>query len=302
MIENRQAPQNNVSAEEDKKKKRNRLILIIALAGGSFLMVICCLIGIFADTPDETKKEEVTIQEENNEDKQEAEDKEKFRVTILDPENNIEVENSEIRVGGKVSITKPEVEVKVNNSKVEMQEDGSFETQISLNDGENVIKVEARVGEQTATDSQKVTKVTKLDKLWEALDKNIKNREGYDIEYAQEQKQAKIKFSSDSFWDENTMVSGAYSTLVKFGKEAFQIEGVESINVIYRAPFTDSYGKEGEDDAVSITMEKAEFEKFDWDNLKYQPGIYDRMVESCSKHYIHPAVLKNIKKDKIYLP
>ena len=53
-------------------------------------------------------------------------------------------------------------------------------------------------------------------------------------------------------------------------------------------------------DAVILTMPKDEFMKYDWEGLKYEP-VYSQMETSCSYYYIHPAVKKNLKYDKLYL-
>ncbi len=148
--------------------------------------------------------------------------------------------------------------------------------------------------------AEPVKPLATTDKLWNALDKSIKTRTSYDIKYDEAKKEATLIFSPKDFWDENSVVKGAYSTLVKYGKEVFQIDGVNSLTVNYKLEFTDRYGKKSTDDAVIITMSKDEFSKYDWDNLKYQP-VYNQIKSSASKYYVHPALESKLDYSKLYL-
>lgn len=154
---------------------------------------------------------------------------------------------------------------------------------------------------KSETPSEPTKPLTTIDKLWVALDKSIKTRTDYDIKYDETTKTAMLIFSPKDFWDENSVVRGAYSTLVKYGRESFQIDGVNSLTVDYKLEFTDRYGKKLTDDAIIITMGKDEFDKFDWDNLKYQ-SVYNQIKSSASKYYVHPAVESKLDYSKLYLP
>jgi hypothetical protein len=138
------------------------------------------------------------------------------------------------------------------------------------------------------------------DKLWAALDKSIKTRTDYDIKYDEATKGVALTFSPKDFWDENSVVRGAYSTLVKYGRESFQVDGVNLLTVDYKLEFTDKYGKKSTDDAIIITMSKDEFSKFDWDNLKFQP-VYNQIKSSASKYYVHPALESKLDYSKLFL-
>ena len=157
---------------------------------------------------------------------------------------------------------------------------------------------------QQATTAPEPTKETKplttTDKLWVALDSSMKTRDGYTVEYDESSKTASVTKTSTDFWDETSMVRGSFTTLVKFGTEAFKIDGVEAVRVVTRSEFTDQYGKKGVDDAVRIIMNKSEFSKFDWNNLKYQ-SVYSQIKNASEGFYIHPAVLKNLDTSKLYL-
>lgn len=158
--------------------------------------------------------------------------------------------------------------------------------------------------QQQATTAPQPTKeakpLTTTDKLWVALDNSMKTREGYKVEYDESSKTASIIKTSTDFWDETSMVRGSFTTLVKFGKEAFKIDGVEAVRVVTRTEFTDQYGKKGIEDAVRIIMNKSEFGKFNWDNLKYQ-SVYNQIKNASEGFYIHPAILKKLDTSKLYL-
>lgn len=142
--------------------------------------------------------------------------------------------------------------------------------------------------------------LTTTDKLWVALDNSMKTRDGYSVEYDDSSKTASVTKTSADFWDETSMVRGSFTTLVKFGTEAFKIDGVDAVRVVTRSEFTDQYGKKGVEDAVRIIMNKSEFSKFDWNNLKYQ-SVYSQIKNASEGFYIHPAVLKNLDTSKLYL-
>ncbi|MBU1119401.1 hypothetical protein KKH43_05970 [Patescibacteria group bacterium] len=63
---------------------------------------------------------------------------------------------------------------------------------------------------------------------------------------------------------------------------------------------TDQYCKEEIDTVTDEIFSKENFQKFEWENLKYEP-IYNAFVNNAEKHYLHPGVMKNVKKDKLLL-
>ncbi len=138
------------------------------------------------------------------------------------------------------------------------------------------------------------------DKVWAALDASMKTRDGFSVEHDEPSKTASIIKTDKDFWDENSVVRESFTALVKFGMEVFKIEGVEAVRVVTRTEFNDQYGKKNMGDAVRIIMNKSEFVKFEWDNLKFQP-VYNPIMNASEGFYIHPAILKNLKTDKLYL-
>lgn len=139
------------------------------------------------------------------------------------------------------------------------------------------------------------------DKLWKALDESMKTRDGYSISYDDQSKTAMvIRASRSDYWDETDIVRSAYKTLVSYGLKAFQIDGVDEVEITLKSNFTDQYGKSNEEKAVQISMKKDEFSKYDWNKLVGQ-NIYNQMKTSCSYYWVHAAIQKNLKTDKLYL-
>lgn len=156
---------------------------------------------------------------------------------------------------------------------------------------------------QASTESQEATPTnppTIADSLWSALDKSMKTRTNYSVEFDASSKTASIIKTSTSAWDESALVRDSFTTLVKYGTEAFKINGVDAVRVVVKTEFTDSYGKKNVEDAVRIIMTKSEFGKFDWKNLSYQP-VYTRIKNASEAFYIHPAILQKLNPEKLYL-
>ncbi len=138
---------------------------------------------------------------------------------------------------------------------------------------------------------------TPLSKLWEVVDNEIKTRNGVDVKL--DSGIATIIYSSDNYWDDKNTVGKSYSNFVKTGKSVFKIPEVTSY--IYQADttFTDPYGKSKQNTAVSITMSKDSFDKFNWDNLKGRP-IHTQLREE-GVLYMHPSFVQNVDLNEVSL-
>lgn len=196
-----------------------------------------------------------------------------------------------------ISITTPNSPVKdTSNVNIETPKAQSVEN-VAVSEPQAVVAENVIVNEVA---EQPVQQVSIIDKLWTALDGSIKTRSGYNIQYDESTKTVKISYVSKTAWDENALVRNSYTILVKYGSEAFKIDNVDAVTVNVITDFTDSYGKSSSEDAVIISMPKSEFSKYDWKALEYSP-IYRQMKESCSEYYIHPAILKALNNEKLYL-
>jgi hypothetical protein len=120
------------------------------------------------------------------------------------------------------------------------------------------------------------------------------------IDYDDQTKTAALELTSDKFVDEQFAVNGTFNTFVKYGKEAFKVDGVDIVIVAFRTTFSDKYGKKFKDDIARIGMTKQEFQKFDWNNLDGEP-IYTRVKSSASPFFINPAIEDKISTSDIKL-
>ncbi len=168
--------------------------------------------------------------------------------------------------------------------------------QVSLHTQEsaNTIPIQA----QSATPEP--TKPSFTEQIWIALDKSMKTRDGYKIEYDTDSKTATIISSVDTAWDENALVRGSYIALVKYGREVFKVNNVDAVRVVVRTKFNDQYGKEVWGDAVRIIMSKEQFNKFDWGNLSYRP-VSEQIQGAADGYWVDPVVDIKTTPDKLYL-
>jgi hypothetical protein len=141
---------------------------------------------------------------------------------------------------------------------------------------------------------------TTLDKLWIALDDSIRTRNGYDVQWDEEYKTAWLTRTQDTFWDEQDLVEDTYTDFIKFGQEAFRVDGVEYVDISYQVPFVDEFGAESIKDAVGLQMGKETFEKFNWENLEFQP-IYQTMQDNTEYQSIHPSIRAGLVEGELML-
>lgn len=141
---------------------------------------------------------------------------------------------------------------------------------------------------------------TMTERVWIAIDKAFGTRKDYAAGYSTTEKTAILTMTVNEAWDESALVRATYTSLVKYGREVFKLPDVNSVEIIAKTTFTDKYGKDNVEKAVDIVMSKTEFQKFNWDNLRYM-DVASKIESSSDVYYIHPAIMKNLKADKLYL-
>lgn len=155
-----------------------------------------------------------------------------------------------------------------------------------------------------ATDTSKPTNIpipekSIQDKLKDIADKFVNKSGSYEIEYDSKDGTASLIYSKDEFYTGETVVKTGYTYLIKFGNESFNLSEVKAVLVSVKTKFTDQYGNSKLEPGVSVEMTKDQFQKFNWEGLKYQ-SLYDTFKQSAEFHYIHPALLKAIDTSKLY--
>lgn len=155
---------------------------------------------------------------------------------------------------------------------------------------------------QAITTTKQVQKnKTVTDKLWIALDQSLKTRKGMSIKWSNQTKIAELSYTKKDFWNEKDVVGTSYRQFVQWGKKVSSISGVETIETHVKTQFTDSYGKDSTEDAVSIDMQVSDFKKFNWDNLKGTAIHTQLRSTDLGSMYIHPAISKNVDLNKVKL-
>lgn len=107
-------------------------------------------------------------------------------------------------------------------------------------------------------------------------------------------------YPTASFWDENAFVRNNLTTYIDFCKEAYTIDGVDSIFFRISTTMTDAKGNEIIEDVMDIRMSKASFDTFNWDNMEYASDTYDTIKSNCDFYWLHPGILSSIDSSDIY--
>ena len=138
------------------------------------------------------------------------------------------------------------------------------------------------------------------DKLWNAVDVSLKNRQGMDIKYDVESKMATIRHDASSLNSETDVVNQAWSILALWGSEATKLNEVEHINVQNQINTRDIHGNEVLGIGVIVEIAKDQFLKFDWEKLKNQN--VEKSLSSASTIYIvAPDLASEIKPNQLRL-
>lgn len=159
---------------------------------------------------------------------------------------------------------------------------------------------------QTTTMATTTTPPTTIHLLWIATDNSLKSRDGVDVKYNEQTKIAELIITrkSDSFWDEKAVIQSGYSSFVKWGKEVAKVSGPETITVTLKTDFKDNYGKDTLQNAVDISMQVADFKKFDWNGLVgsvIAPQLQSSSMNTLGYLVVHPALRSELSNAKLYL-
>jgi len=169
----------------------------------------------------------------------------------------------------------------------------------STNQDKNTISVQPSSAQESKVTTAPLTMEEKLQQI---TNKVLTDNKSTKVNYDNGTQTATITWGEGSdFFDEKLMIQGAINVFVEIGLKAFKLDGVKNLVVATRTNFTDSYGKNVVEDAVRLSMTRDEFQKFDWNNLKYHP-IYNSFNKSATEFYIHPGIFKNLSGlDDIFL-
>jgi hypothetical protein len=146
---------------------------------------------------------------------------------------------------------------------------------------------------------------TTLDLLWDAFDNSIRDRsQKFEIAFDEKNGQVTLtKPPTDNFWDEFSLLNGAYKDFVKFGLKAFEVNEVKDFKLIEKVTLTDKYGKSSIADGVILQMTKAQFQKFNWEDMKGRNLYSDAYTNDFEDTFVNFAIAKVVLQspDKISL-
>lgn len=97
-----------------------------------------------------------------------------------------------------------------------------------------------------------------------------------------------------TYWNEVTILKEGYKDFVRFGLQAFKIEGVKKMTLNVKFEVSDKYGKASVDDGVILSMTKEQFGKFDWESMKYKNLYADVYADDFSKEYVNIVIARVI--------
>lgn len=110
----------------------------------------------------------------------------------------------------------------------------------------------------------------------------------------------KITFTpKNSSWDDTDFVSDCLSDYIDICSKAYQLDGVNKIELYVFVDFIDSKGNVNQEKGFSMCMPKKNFDTYTWENLKYTKGIYNTLINDCELWTVHAGIEKNVNYDDV---
>ena len=104
---------------------------------------------------------------------------------------------------------------------------------------------------------------------------------------------------SDSVLDEKGIVEQAAGNSVYAMSELFKDSTVENVTVAQQWSFTDSYGQSKVDDAVAVSMDRANADEIDWVNFKdLVKEDYNNLAKAANEFTINAAILRELRMEQ----
>lgn len=100
-------------------------------------------------------------------------------------------------------------------------------------------------------------------------------------------------------WDETDFVRQAMSQYINICQQAYEIEGIETVDYSVYVDLMDAKGNEAPEKGFEMSMPKSSFTTYNWENLKFMPDSYTQ-IEADSEIYIHPGIKQNVDFSKVY--
>ena len=105
----------------------------------------------------------------------------------------------------------------------------------------------------------------------------------------------------DGFVDETDAIRKGISNYINYAREAYQLDGVQSITANMYLTMIDTKGNKEKVQALRIAMGKEYFESFKWENLENKSvPIFSEFMNNCYDFSIHPGIWKRVNEEEIY--
>lgn len=149
--------------------------------------------------------------------------------------------------------------------------------------------------------SEEVKELTTVDQLTAIVeDLSIEQSDLKVIQGVPDNDRFNISYTSTAtVWDETDFVSSSLSDYVDICSKAYQIDGVNSIQLFVYVGMTDAKGNEKTEKGFDMCMPKDVFNTFNWENLKYQQGKYSFIKNECEFLDIHLGISSKVDFDKV---
>lgn len=143
------------------------------------------------------------------------------------------------------------------------------------------------------------TELTNEEKITELAKAKIDDRVNIVFDKAEKFVSITLADKDGSFFNETDMANGIWNFYIPYAKEVFQFDEVNRIKVAITTEFIDTYGNSSTNTAVSLDMNKVDFQKFNWDNLRFTDPSKNRDLLDKSNYFVHGLIMDKVKKDKL---
>lgn len=157
------------------------------------------------------------------------------------------------------------------------------------------------VVEEVVEAPEEVKELTTKDQLAAIIeDLGIKHEDLKIVQGTPDNDRFNISYTSTAtVWDETDFVSSSLSDYVDICSKAYQIDGVNSIQLFVYVGMTDAKGNKKTEKGFDMCMPKDVFNTFNWENLKYQQGKYSVIKSESEFLDIHLGISNKVDFDKV---
>lgn len=102
-----------------------------------------------------------------------------------------------------------------------------------------------------------------------------------------------------AFWDETDFVRSCLTHYINLCKQAYEMEGIETLDYTVNVDLIDPKGNEVPERALEFSMPKSTFSTYNWDNMKLKTDSFNQ-IDADAQIYIHPGIRQNLNYSKVF--